>query len=139
MHVPRPRTRKPDNAKVGDGDRSGSRTQPARAQRAPESMAKRGVKPGRWIVAGGLIGFVIVSAAVIAMRSYGHREGIAITQLERRKANLESERVRLDQEIRTASSRGRLVPIAEQRLGMRVPNESQIVVLERPARSGGTP
>lgn len=102
-------------------------------------MAKRSVKAGRWIVTGGLLGFVIVSAAVIARRSYGHREGTSITALERRKANLESERVRLDQEIRTASSRARLVPIAEQRLGMRMPNEAQIVVLERQPRSNGTP
>lgn len=102
-------------------------------------MAKRGVKRGRWIVAGVLIGFVIVSAAVVARRSYGHREGIELTALERRKANLESERVRLDQEIRDVSSRARLLPIAEQRLGMRMPSESQIVVLDRPSRSGGTP
>ena len=102
-------------------------------------MAKRGVKRGRWIVSGALIGFVIISAAVVARRSYGHREGLELTALERRKANLESERVRLDQEIRDASSRARLLPIAEQRLGMRMPSESQIVVLDRQSRSSGTP
>jgi cell division protein FtsL len=98
-------------------------------------MAKRGVKTGRWIVTAGLVAFVLVSAAVITRRGFGHREGAAITALERRKADLESERVRLDQEIRIASSRARLVPIAERRLGMRMPAEAQIVVLERPARS----
>lgn len=94
-------------------------------------MAKRGVKRGRWIVAATLIGFVLISAAVVARRSYGYRVGLEVTALQRRKANLESERVRLDQEIRNASSRARLLPIAE-RLGMHMPSETQIVVLQRP-------
>ena len=101
-------------------------------------MAKRGVKRGRWIVAGALVAFVVVSAAVVARRSYGYREGLELTALQRRKANLESERVRLDQEIRNASSRSRLLPIAE-RLGMHMPSETQIVVLERAKRESATP
>jgi hypothetical protein len=101
-------------------------------------MAKRGLKQGRWIVAGGLIAFVLVSAAVIARRSYGHREGEALTALQRRKASLESERVRLGQQIRDGSSRTVIVPVAERRLGMHLPSESQIVML-RGSGSGGTP
>ncbi len=101
-------------------------------------MAKRGVKQGRWIIAGGLIAFVVVSAAVIARRSYGHREGAALTALQRRKASLESERVRLGQQIRDGSSRSVIVPVAERRLGMHLPAESQIVML-RGSGSGGTP
>ena len=96
-------------------------------------MAKSGVKRGRWIVAGALVAFVLVSAAVVARRSYGYREGLELTALQRRKANLESERVRLDQEIRNASSRSRLLPVAE-RLGMHMPSETQVVVLERSRR-----
>jgi len=101
-------------------------------------MAKRGVKRGRWVVAGVLTAFVVVSAAVIARRSYGHREGVTLTTLQRRKAALESERVRLGQQIRDASSRSVIVPIAERRLGMHLPNEAQIVML-RGSGSGGTP
>lgn len=101
-------------------------------------MAKRGVKRGRWIVAGALIAFVLVSAAVVARRSYGYRQGLEVTALQRRKANLESERVRLDQEIRTLSSRSRLLPVAE-RLGMHMPSETQIVVLKRGERLDDTP
>lgn len=101
-------------------------------------MAKRGVKRGRWTVAGALILFVVVSAAVIARRSYGHREGVAVTALQRRKASLESERVRLGQQIRDASSRSVIVPLAERRLGMHLPLESQIVMLKG-SGSGGTP
>ena len=85
-----------------------------------------------------LIAFVTVSAAVVARRSYGHREGIELTALQRRKSDLQSERVRVDQEIREASSRARLLPVAE-RLGMHMPSEVQIVVLERPKRESGSP
>ena len=100
-------------------------------------MAKRGVKRGRWIIAGGLVAFVIVSAAVIARRSYGHSEGRELTSLQRRKAALESERVRLQQQIRDASSRSVIVPLAERRLGMHLPSESQMVMLK--AASNGSP
>ncbi len=100
-------------------------------------MAKRGLKRGRWIVAGGLIAFVVVSAAVIARRSFGHREGLALTALQRKKASLESERVRLGQQIRDGSSRNVIVPIAERKLGMHLPTESQIVMLR--GSDGGTP
>ena len=102
-------------------------------------MAKRGLKPGRWIIAGGLIAFVLVTSTVIARRSYGHKEGVALTQLIKRKANLESERVRLEQEIRDGSSRSVIMPIAERNLGMHLPNESQMVNLSGAARDGGTP
>jgi cell division protein FtsL len=100
-------------------------------------MAKRGLKRGRWVVAGGLIAFVLVSAAVIARRSFGHREGLALTALQRKKASLESERVRLGQQIRDGSSRNVIVPIAERKLGMHLPAESQIVMLR--GSESGTP
>lgn len=102
-------------------------------------MAKRGLKRGRWMIAGGLTVFVLVSAAVIARRSYGHREGLELTALQRRRSNLESERVRLSQDIRDASSRPVIVPIAERRLGMHIPSELQIVILNRIARKNGAP
>jgi hypothetical protein len=93
-------------------------------------MAKRGLKQGRWIVFGGLMIFVLVAAAVIARRSFGHREGLALTELTKRKAMLESERLRLMQQIRDNSSRQVIVPIAERRLGMHIATESELVVLD---------
>jgi len=100
-------------------------------------MAKRGVKRGRWSIAGGLAVFVIVATAVIARRSYGHSEGRELTALTRRKAALESERVKLEQQIRDASSRSVIVPLAERRLGMHLPSESQMVMLK--AAPNGSP
>ena len=96
-------------------------------------MAKGGVKRGRWMIAGGLLGFVLISAAVVARRSFGHREGGSITALEKRKSDLVSERARLTEMIREGSSLSRIRPIAEQRLGMHTPSETQIVLLNRPA------
>jgi cell division protein FtsL len=89
------------------------------------------------MIAGGLVAFVIVAAAVIARRSYGHSEGRELTSLQRRKAALESERVRLQQQIRDASSRSVIVPLAERRLGMHLPTESQMIMLR--AAPNGTP
>lgn len=83
------------------------------------------------MIAGGLVGFVLIAAAVVARRSYGHREGTTITSLQRKQADLESERTRLGQLIREGSSRSRILPIAEQRLGMHPPLETQIVYLHR--------
>ena len=89
------------------------------------------------MIAGGLATFVIVAAAVIARRSYGHSEGRELTSLQRRKASLESDRVRLQQQIRDASSRSVIVPLAERRLGMHLPTESQMIMLR--AAPNGTP
>ncbi|HZK78658.1 MAG TPA: hypothetical protein VFC35_07105 [Gemmatimonadaceae bacterium] len=94
-------------------------------------MAKRGLKLGRWMIAGGLVGFVLIAVAIVARRSYGHREGLTITALQRKEAELESERTRLSQLIREGSSRSHILPIAERRLGMHPPSETQIVYLHR--------
>lgn len=103
-------------------------------------MAKRPVAVrGRWIVAAVLLGFVVTTAAVIARRSYGDDEARQMSALETRLRQLRNERVRLEGEIRDASSRVRLVPIAEGQLGMHVPADTQVVILPRQARRGGTP
>jgi hypothetical protein len=41
--------------------------------------------------------------------------------------------LRLDADFRDASSRARLGPIAEQRLRMNVPADSQVIILPRPS------
>ncbi|MBA3340924.1 MAG: cell division protein FtsL [Gemmatimonadaceae bacterium] len=102
-------------------------------------MAKRSLSSGRLLIACGLVGFVLTAAAVVARRGYGHQQGVRTAALEGRQVALESERVRLEAAIRDASSRPRLGPIAEKRLGMRVPADSQVVILSRATRSGGTP
>ncbi|HEY3258498.1 MAG TPA: hypothetical protein VGJ64_06540 [Gemmatimonadaceae bacterium] len=99
-------------------------------------MAKRrvGVR-GRWIVAAILIGFVVTTAAVIARRSYGDAQARKMSTVEARLRQLRNERVRAEAEIRDASSRVRLIPIAEAKLGMHVPADTQVVILPRRART----
>lgn len=64
--------------------------------------------------------------------------------LEQRRAALDAERAKLDGDIRDASSRARLARIAEERLQMRIPNDSQVIYLDRTGRkaragdAGGT-
>jgi len=89
----------------------------------------------RATVALALLGFVLVATGVIARRTYGIDRARALRDLDRRRQTLEAERVKLDGEIRDASSRPRLMPIAEQRLNMRVPSPDQVIVLARPTKT----
>jgi cell division protein FtsB len=102
---------------------------------APRRVAVR----GRWIVGAVLVGFVLTTAAVVARRSYGDANARQMSGMEARLRQLRNERVRLDAEIRDASSRARLIPIAEARLGMHVPADTLVVILPRQARRNDTP
>ena len=96
-------------------------------------MAKaRGLNGGgRSLIVLGLLGFFVVAMGVIARRTFGIGQARSIRDLERRRDALEASRVRLEVEIREASSRARLVPLAEQRLQMSVPADSQVIILRR--------
>ena len=97
-------------------------------------MAKRKVAPrGRSLVALLLIGFVLVAVGVISRRSYGYRQLRELDALTARRRQLESVKSKLEGDIRELTSRARLAPVAEQRLNMHIPNDSQVVILPRPA------
>ena len=98
-------------------------------------MAKRKVaRRGRSRIALALVGFVLVAAGVILRRSYGITEARAMRDLDRRRAQLLAERAQLESDIRDLSSRVRLGAIAEQRLNMHVPHDSQVIILPPPVR-----
>jgi cell division protein FtsL len=78
-----------------------------------------------------LLGFLVVTMGVILRRSYGIAAAREIQQLDARRAALVAERLRLEGEVRAAASRATLQPIAEQRLRMRVPADSQVIILPR--------
>jgi cell division protein FtsL len=80
-----------------------------------------------------LLGFLVVAMGVILRRSYGIDAARELQQLDARRAALVAERLRLEGEIRAAASRATLQPIAEQRLQMRVPADSQVIILARPS------
>ena len=58
-----------------------------------------------------------------------------IRRLEQRRLQLEAQRAQLASDIRDVSSRSKLAPIAESRLNMHVPNDTQVVIIPRSPRS----
>jgi hypothetical protein len=95
------------------------------------AKARRGRGGGRSLILLGLLGFFVVSMGVIARRTFGIGQARTLRDLERRRDALEAARVRLEVEIREASSRTTLVPIAEGSLQMFVPADSQVIILPR--------
>jgi hypothetical protein len=101
-------------------------------------MAKRGVgrrrgaRRGRVQVALGLLAFLVVASGIIARRSAGAAKARELLALDRTRATLESERSKLVNDIRTVTSLSRLGPVVSQRLGLRVPADSQVVRLPKP-------
>lgn len=49
--------------------------------------------------------------------------------LEQQRLQLQAERAKLASDIRNLASRGKLAPVVERRLNMRVPNDTQVVIL----------
>lgn len=87
---------------------------------------------GRTFVALALGAFLVLAIGVIARRSYGIAQARRMTTLDRQRAQLEAQRIQLQRDIREASSRVVLQPIVEQKLGMRIPADSQVVYLAVP-------
>ena len=75
--------------------------------------------------------FLLISGGVILRRTMGIAGARDLLLLDARRAGLVAERLRLDGEVRAAASRARLEPVAEERLGMRVPSDSQVIILRR--------
>lgn len=88
---------------------------------------------GRLRLALVLLVFLVISGGVILRRTVGIAAAHELLKLDARRAALVAERLRLEGEVRDAGSRARLQPVAEQRLQMRVPADSQVIILQRPA------
>ncbi len=94
-------------------------------------MARKVGGSGRIRFALVLLAFVAVASVVVLRRTYGIASARELQAMDTRRSGLIAERRRLESEIRIASSRAHLQPIAEQRLQMHVPNENQVVYLTR--------
>ncbi|MEO6444707.1 MAG: hypothetical protein ABIZ91_17820 [Gemmatimonadaceae bacterium] len=102
-------------------------------------MAKRRVAArGRWKLAFALSAFVLVMAGVIWRKSVGYTKSIELQALDNERRELEAQRARLQNEIRTAMSLRQLRPVVSARLGMKMPSDSQLIRLPRPVRRGGS-
>jgi len=81
-----------------------------------------------------LCAFVLVALAIVWRRTIGISQSERLAVLDAKRVELEGERARLESEIRNASSRQTLGTSVEQRLGMHVPSDKQVVILPRTAR-----
>ncbi|MBX6331112.1 MAG: cell division protein FtsL [Gemmatimonadaceae bacterium] len=95
---------------------------------APRRVGRR---RGRAWVALALLGFVLIGAGVIWRRAAGIAQAREVRALEQQRLQLQAERAQLESDIRTLSSRSMLVPIAERRLGMHIPSDTQVVIIPR--------
>ena len=86
---------------------------------------------GRAVVALSLIVFVLVGACVVWRRSVGIGQARALRALAARQSQLVAERASLDAAVRLAAARARVGNVAEERLGMRVPSDTQLVLVSR--------
>jgi membrane protein implicated in regulation of membrane protease activity len=89
---------------------------------------------GRTVVALVLAAFVLVALSIVWRRTIGISESERVTALDAKRVALEGERARLESEIRDASAIGTLGATVEQRLGMHVPSDKQVVILQRTRR-----
>lgn len=95
-------------------------------------MAKRRVRVrGRSVVALVLLAFLVVASLVIWRRGYGIAQGRELRELDRELRQLVARKAALERNIRDASTRARLGPVVEARLGLRMPDDDQVVFLTR--------
>ena len=100
-------------------------------------MAARRVTPparrrGRTTVFLALAGFLLMTVGVVARRSYGRTLQRDFAGIERTRTQLAGEVIKLNAEISSASSRSSLVPLAEARLGLKMPADTQVTDLAIP-------
>ena len=92
---------------------------------------------GRSLVALILTAFLIVALSIVWRRTVGIRQSETLATLDAKKTQLESERARLESEIRDASARQILGTVVERRLGMHIPTDRQVVILSRDPEHDG--
>jgi len=85
------------------------------------------------MVALGLAGFLAVTTSVTWRRARGSQAATRLHALRTEYDALQAERTQLEGAVRRAASRVELVPRVE-RLGMRVPSDSQVIDLLLPER-----
>jgi cell division protein FtsL len=105
------------------------------APRRIGSGAARASRPirGRTAVAAALVAFVLVATGIIWRRGYGIARAVQLREMDRHRVQLEAERVALERQVAELAGRTHLQPLVERRLNMRVPDDSQVIVLPAPA------
>jgi cell division protein FtsL len=96
------------------------------------SRGRRAGLRGRWVVAVLLIAFVVVATAVIWRRGYAVKRGEELRALTRRRNQLRAERASLERQVGELAGRSALGGVAERRLDMHIPADSQVIILPAP-------
>ena len=87
---------------------------------------------GRHWVAIWLAGFLVMAAVVVWRQTDALASARQLKALETTRAALQATRAATTAAIRHARSRAVLVPLAESRLGLRLPLDSEIIILQDP-------
>src|SRR4051812_10999771 len=133
VHVPRQGAGRDGDEARSEGERSRNGKESALQKRPVACVAKSGVGlRGRSLVGLFLGAFVLIALAIVWRRTIGIGQSEQLAQLDAKRASLQSERARIEAEIRNASSRQTLGTTVERRLGMHVPTDRQVVILPRP-------
>ena len=87
---------------------------------------------GRHWVALWLLGFLAVAWVVIARQTSALHTARELADGRAARATLEGRRAELERRIRTARSRAVLLPLAQHRLRLRLPSDTDIILLPVP-------
>ncbi len=90
---------------------------------------------GRGWVAVWLVSVLGVLVWVVARQTASHVAATELREVQEQRASLEAQRAELLRRIREVGSRAVLVPRAES-LGLRLPADSEIIIVRVPARKG---
>jgi len=77
--------------------------------------------------------FVCVLLAIATRQTAGFRTAQRVRELREERMALEARRADLERRIRAGSSRQVLIPIAERRLGLHQPSDSEFVLFTVPS------
>lgn len=106
---------------------------------AARGVKRRGAGHGRGrTVAITIIVFLVVAASVVWRRTQGTAAARGLSELAGTRAELESQRLQLESDIVSEMSLSRLSARAQARLGLRVPNDSAVIMLPRPTVKRGS-
>ena len=86
-----------------------------------------------------LLVFLAAAVAVVTRQTKAYRVAGELQELRRLRGALEARRAEIELRIRVASSRQVLVPLAERKLGLHQPSDSEYLLLAVPpgAANGG--
>lgn len=106
------------------------------APRMPRPAARAGGRRfamrGRHWMGLWLAGFLLMAVAIVWRQSAALATVRELRELERVRGALEVQRSSLTGAINRAKSRGVIVPLAERRLGLRLPQDSEITIVQEP-------